>query len=411
MSTKLADLQHPSAAADDDEENSLSRSVERSSEPDRVRGDFIERAIDSGDTATMLIALGAAGAVLIVFLAWGWTTDLWRLARWTVPIPWVLAAVGAWFGFKELRAGWRNARAKMRATLAAGLEWRSPQEELDRAVSIKDAALVRRVLSTPMADVNRFRGSYEPTLLHGAVRWFLYNDTLKAEHRKDALNTVRALLESGALCSAHDRHKGTPLDRIRDACKDSDGIPAELILLLQNAIDKEKRDKAIKADEDEIRLNTIHHRRNRKQRTELFTLAAATHTDDWWPILDEHNNHDDDSMKSLLNSFDSTGRTVLHWAAFAENLDLVRWLARHGAGTHERWNGECHSYNDDGNPLDADGYSIDFHTPFDGIEDDEVLHDLTDAFAAGLREREADALRVAIDEMNLALPTHARKRL
>lgn len=414
--TTLATMQHPGAMPDDDSLNSSVNSSECSSTPEyRARGDFIERAIGIGDTATMLIGLGIVGAALIVFLACTWTPDLMRLAPWAVPIPWALGAVAAWFGFKALRNAWREARAEMRATLAAGLEWRSPQEELDRAVSIGDAALVHRVLSTPVADVNLVRGSYEPTLLHRAVSPLIEYKT-EPDDRKNALDTVRALLEHGASYAARDWNRRTALERVRSACEGKDGkdhVPAELVVLLQGATDEQKRAATIRATEAERQRKTVAARRRLEQRTEVFALAASAHDDDgWWSILNDGGGHDDDSMEALLNSFDSTGRTALHWAVRAGNLDFVRWLARHGAEAHQRWNGHPEHCDDDGDPVDADGYPIDFDTPFEAVGDDEEkLNALTDTFAAGLREREADALRVAFDDLNKNLPTHARKRL
>lgn len=413
--TKLADLQHPDALHDDDDDdvNSLSRSEECSSAPEyRARGDFIERAIDIGDTATMLIGLGIAGAALIVFLACTWTPDLMRLAPWTVPIPWALAAVGAWFGFKELRAGWRNYRADMRATLAAGLEWRSPQEELDRAVSIHDAALVHRVLSTPVADVNLVRGAYEPTLLHRAVSPLIEYKT-ESDDRKKGLDTVRALLEHEASCEARDWKRRTALERVRSACEGKDGkdhVPAELIVLLQNAMDRQNRAANVRTKDIVRRVEARIERERLDRLYYTFSLAAEAHDESTWAHVFAFADRDQ-ALDVVLNECDCNGDTALHHATAERNVGLVRWIAHHGATLRPRWNGEYHHIDDDGDPVDENGCERSFERPFDDVEDEEVLGELTEAFAAGLREREADALRVAIEEMNLALPTHARKRL
>jgi hypothetical protein len=413
MSTTIAGLQHPDAGtADDNDDTSEPSSVEYSEAgPYRPRGDLVENAVRHGDNALRFLALGlvfAAGLLTFAVVSVALTA---HGAPWAMPLGPIAAAGFAWFGFPSFRDHWRKSRAQMRVVIAEAAEWRSPQEELARAVDIFDAALVHRVLSTPVADVDLVRGSYEPTLLHRAVSPLIEYKT-EPDDRKKGLDTVRALLEHGASCDARDWKRRTALERVRSACEGKDGkdhVPAELIVLLQNAMDQQNRAANVRT-KDIVRRAEARIERERLDRLYYtFSFAAEAHDESTWAHVFAFADRDQ-ALDVVLNECDSAGCTALHHAAAERNVGLVRWLARRGGVVRQRWNGEYDHIDDEGNPVDEDGCERSFETPFDDIED-EMLDELTEAFAAGLREREGDQLRRAIDDMNRALPGRARKRL
>ncbi|MFM0594005.1 hypothetical protein [Paraburkholderia dilworthii] len=410
--TTLANMAMPTAP---DDENSAVHSSVVGPGDDYVEGALNHIRQHVWTIVTNLLFKGGFGAVTLMV-----AVKLMLHGGGAVFASGVFAGVGLLCG----HFAWRSARTeyatmirRVKATVQKAEEWRTPQEELERAVGLNRADLVMRILDTPAADVNRRYDTWRPSLLHLAVgaliddRWRDPDPAKDREAVSAGVATVQALLNRGAVCGTQNRSGESALAvALEYVGEEGTNVPAELIVLLQHA--QAAQDKAQNAEMRAVLKESadMTERRDRERRSEVFRLAATSHDEGVW----SHAFHfltGDDAEEVVLNAHDASGYTALHRATDEYNLDLVRWLARHGAILRQRWNGECDGYDFAGHPVDAEGDWLNFDRPFDEVEDEEQLQALTDAFAAGLVEREGDQLRRAMDNLNKALPARARKRL
>lgn len=392
MSTLLADLKHPDAAHDDAEDSS-ENSIEFSGYQPHASAD---RVIDDVDTFVVQFVICLAVTGFGIAALWGlgaMVKSTWAAALWSAG-----AAVLVQIGGRALWL-WKTLRVSLRDTVSEAEAWRAPQEELERAVKSNNAAHVRRVLEGRSLNINRYYGSYEPTLLHTAVREAMSVAHRTPEDTRAAVDIVKTLIKYGARANTLASRFGyagddTALDLVQAAQKKGQCVPDGLMTALREQMEKEDgEDREAEADSYHTDIADKWH---------PFFVRAASQRDpaSWsetllWSNVDIHslNTFDD-----VLQQRDSTDRTVLHWAAWTHNLDLVRWLARKGAPLLPK-------YVDD---VDGEHYGL----PFDfAAADPTRLADLEGAYAAGLCDREADALRESLVDEPEAEAVRTRKRL
>lgn len=192
-----------------------------------------------------LLLLRHVGTVVLVILA---TTvaaaemqpgvKAWQVAA---SLPGIVAAISAALWLWPSKRDWQRTRTELQELLDGLHAWRTPDEELERALRHNDPDMARRVLEAGGPTVDRYRGSYAPSLLFSAVA-----EALATQHRtrvssSRACNLAAALLDHGASVSRfRDRDGDTVLDRAEKALAAGCVVPAGLLFQLRAHAEKEE---------------------------------------------------------------------------------------------------------------------------------------------------------------------------